>query len=348
MANLAVLHQPVPGRDESEARLLDAGSNPPAGAVILYELPEPGDRELTITILDDAGAEIRQFATTPRDEKPKPERERDKERQPDPPHPPRRAGLNRFTWDGAHAPATKIVVDAADGDLIDEFAPPALPGTYQVRIRLGDNESSASLEIRLDPRNEPPRETVEDRHRLLLRAYRQWSALNEAVNRLRRIEQALGRWIPEQEAAAKSVPAAGPPGSDGAETGVEDADGRREEGSQAASAPGGDLAVAATELREVLTGIEDKLTATGVKGWNLERVISTRPVRLDLRLAAIIMMLANGVGAVPRSTREVAEDLIDQVGTVLARFAEAVDGSVADFEQRLREAGVPLLDRPAR
>jgi len=33
---------------------------------------------------------------------------------------------------------------------------------------------------------------------------------------------------------------------------------------------------------------------------------------------------------------------------VLARFAEAVDGPVADFEQRLREAGVPLLDRPAR
>jgi len=85
-----------------------------------------------------------------------------------------------------------------------------------------------------------------------------------------------------------------------------------------------------------------------VKGWNLERVISTRPVRLDLRLAAIILMLANGVGAVPRSSREVAEDLIDQVGTVLARFAEAVDGPVADFEQRLREAGVPLLDRPAR
>ena len=348
MANLAVLHQPVPGRDESEARLLDAGSNPPAGAVILYELPEPGDRELAITIRDDAGAEIRQFTTTPRDEKPKPERERDKERQPEPPHPPRRAGLNRFTWDGAHAPATKIVVDAADGDLIDEFAPPALPGTYQVRVRLGDIESSASLEIRLDPRNEPPRQTVEDRHRLLLRAYRQWSALNEAVNRLRRIEQALGRWIPEQEAAAKSVPAAGPPGSNGAETSAEDADGRREEGSQAASAPGGDLAVAATELREVLTGIEDKLTATGVKGWNLERVISTRPVRLDLRLAAIILMLANGVGAVPRSSREVAEDLIDQVGTVLARFAEAVDGPVADFEQRLREAGVPLLDRPAR
>jgi hypothetical protein len=58
-------------------------------------------------------------------------------------------------------------------------------------------------------------------------------------------------------------------------------------------------------------------------------------------------MLAEGVGTVPRSTREVAEDLIDQVGAVLDRFAEAVDGPVADFERRLREAGVPLLDRPA-
>ena len=85
LANVAVLHQPVPGRDESEARLLDAGSNPPAGAVILYELPEPGDRQLTITIVDDAGAEIRRFTTTPRDEEPKPEREHDKERQPEPP-----------------------------------------------------------------------------------------------------------------------------------------------------------------------------------------------------------------------------------------------------------------------
>jgi len=229
--------------------------------------------------------------------------------------------------------------------MIDEFAPPALPGRYQVRVQLGDSESSASLDIRLDPRNEPPRDAVEDRHRLLIGAYRQWSALNEAVNRLRRIKQALGRWVPEQEAAAESVPAAGAPSDDRAETG--DSDGRPEEGSQAAAAPGGDLTAAATELRELLAAIEDKLTATGVKGWNLERVIATRPVRLDLRLARIILMLAEGVGALPRSTREVAEDLIDQVGAVLDRFAAAVDGPVADFERRLREDGVPILDRPA-
>jgi hypothetical protein len=346
VTNVAVLHQPVPGRDEAEARLLDAGSNPPAGAVILYELPEPGDRQLTITILNDAGAEIRRFTTTPRDEEPKPERERDKERQPEPPHPPRRAGLNRFTWDGAHAPATKIVVDAAVGDLIDEFAPPALPGTYQVRVRLGDVESSASLAIALDPRDEPPREAVEDRHRLLTGAYRQWSALNEAVNRLRRIKQALDRWIPEREAAAQSVPAAGAPGREEAQTGVADAGGRPAEGSRASGQPGADLAAAATELRDMLTGIEDKLTATGVKGWDLERVMATRPVRLDLRLARVILMLAERAGAVPLSMREVAEDLIDQVGAALSRFAEAVDGPVADFERRLREAAVPLLDRP--
>jgi hypothetical protein len=97
----------------------------------------------------------------------------------------------------------------------------------------------------------------------------------------------------------------------------------------------------------LLAAIEDKLTATGVKGWNLERVIATRQVRLDLRLARIILMLADGVGALPRSTREVAEDLIDQVGAVLDRFAAAVDGPVADFERTLREAGAPILDRPA-
>ena len=213
-------------------------------------------------------------------------------------------------------------------------------------MRLGDSESSASLDIRLDPRNEPPRDAVEDRHRLLIGAYRQWSALNEAVNRLRRIKQALGRWVPEQEAAAESVPAAGVPSDDRAETSG-DSDGHPEEGSQAAVAPGGDLTAAATELRELLAAIEDKLTATGVKGWNLERVIATRQVRLDLRLARIILMLAEGVGALPRSTREVAEDLINQVGAVLDRFAAAVDGPVADFERTLREAGAPILDRPA-
>lgn len=56
----------------------------------------------------------------------------------------------------------------------------------------------------------------------------------------------------------------------------------------------------------MLTGIEDKLTATGVKDWNLEQLISMRPIRLDLRLARIILMLAEGAGTVPRSTREVA------------------------------------------
>jgi hypothetical protein len=42
----------------------------------------------------------------------------------------------------------------------------------------------------------------------------------------------------------------------------------------------------------------------------------------------------------------VAEDLIGQVGAELDRFAEAVDGPVADFERRLRDTGVPILDRP--
>jgi hypothetical protein len=130
------------------------------------------------------------------------------------------------------------------------------------------------------------------------------SELGETVNRLRQLKDRLGRW-----------------------TAREDHLGER-----------------ATVVREQLAEIEGELTSVDVKGWNLIRVLTSRPAALDLRLARIVAMLAGSWDPVPASTRQVTEELMAQVGTQVALFNQVLAGPVAHLETELRRAGEPVLD----
>ncbi|MDR3082836.1 MAG: hypothetical protein LBV60_18265 [Streptomyces sp.] len=178
---------PVPGRTETLKRPVAAGTNPTEGVVVLYHLREPGEEELRLTFLDQAGQEIRTLVARPGDEDRKPQKGK-----PQDPVPPRRQGLNRFVWDGRHGRGTQVEVDPPeDLELVENLGPVVAPGRYTVRIELGGRKQQAEFEIGDDPRSRATEAQRRNQYELDLLPWRRLSDVYGGVNRARSARKAL-------------------------------------------------------------------------------------------------------------------------------------------------------------
>ncbi|MFN8522865.1 MAG: glycosyl hydrolase [Chloroflexota bacterium] len=170
---------------------LDAGPNPPDGALIRYHLPREPEGPITVRFLEDSGTEIISFSSTePADGKP-----------PAHPRPSARAGLNTFVWNMRYPSAT-----AVPGDVSTERSlsgPLAVPGRYGVQVEVGDRVLTTELEIRQDPRTAATREELVEQHRLLLSLRDKVSETHGAINAMREARQ-------QAEATAKRAGSASP------------------------------------------------------------------------------------------------------------------------------------------
>jgi len=108
------------------------GPNPPYGALITYYLREKPDEKTTvkIQILDGAGRVIRELTQIPKEK-----------------------GLNRTAWDLRYEgpklrrPPSPEEVEFTGGP----HGPQVLPGTYRVRLIVGEKTVEKPVEVRLDP-----------------------------------------------------------------------------------------------------------------------------------------------------------------------------------------------------
>src|SRR5499427_5945022 len=179
--------RPRPGEEGRDTVLVDAGENRASGVTVLYVLRDPGEHEVRLTFLDAAGEEIRTCSAGPGDEgeqKPEPGKPRE-------PRPRRRPGLNRFVWDMRHAPPAPIRIDPPkeEGPWGQAQGPIVPPGTYQVRLEVGDARQTASFEIVPDPRNAAPREDLEAQYQHAVGVWKRLSDVNEAVNTIRELKR---------------------------------------------------------------------------------------------------------------------------------------------------------------
>ena len=183
-----------PGRTDTVEIPVGAGQNPADGVVVNYWLTDPGDAELRLVFQDAEGREIRTLTARPGDERPAPGKDKDKSKgKPKDPVPPRRAGLNRFVWDGRHGHGTTIEVDPPeDEDAAANPGPAVPPGRYTVRVELGEQSAQAGFEIAADPRSPYPPEQIAAQHDLALRLWNLLSDLYDGVNRARRARSELG------------------------------------------------------------------------------------------------------------------------------------------------------------
>jgi photosystem II stability/assembly factor-like uncharacterized protein len=137
-----------------------AGFNPPDGAIVDYYLNKDVKAPLSIEIVDSAGKVVRKVLSSDSPEYSAEQMQRELIPQywiKKTPAPSARAGMHRWIWD-LHYSAPRTVrrgfpISAVPHETPSEpMGPAAVPGTYQVRLRIGSHEWHAPLLIEPDPR----------------------------------------------------------------------------------------------------------------------------------------------------------------------------------------------------
>jgi hypothetical protein len=124
---------------------------PPPGAAIDYYLAQPVSADMHLEITDASGSPIRSYdaGTAPQTEGE--DREQGMRGPTSRGRPAARLeraqGMHRLVWDLQHAGAIDPATGRSRGS-----GPMAVPGTYRIRLRIGDWSQERSLELRLDPR----------------------------------------------------------------------------------------------------------------------------------------------------------------------------------------------------
>ena len=157
----------------TERSFLDAGHNPPEGAVITYHLRERSDDGAVITLLDQDGREVRRFTGLPAE-----------------------AGMNRFVWDLRHDGPRRAPGDD-DERLVagpTPEGPTAVPGSYTVRLETAGRTLTRSLRIVKDPRSEASDADLDDQLTLLHRIRDGISETNLAIDELRQVRRQVREW----------------------------------------------------------------------------------------------------------------------------------------------------------
>ncbi|PYU39375.1 MAG: hypothetical protein DMG53_24675 [Acidobacteria bacterium] len=154
---------------------LDAGKNPPDGAIVHYSLrAEPdNDGEVTLTILDKGGKVVREYSS----------------KAEEPPKPPTLAGANRFVWDLRYEGATKVPHAPLWGGNTD--GPEALPGAYQVRLTVLGKSYTAPLEIKADPRLKIGQEDLTKQFDLLLKIRDKVTETDDTIIQIRDLREQI-------------------------------------------------------------------------------------------------------------------------------------------------------------
>jgi photosystem II stability/assembly factor-like uncharacterized protein len=325
--------------------LLDAGENPPAGAIVYYALRGAPAGPVSLAFLDAQGGVIRTFGTRPAEpaaaegRSPAASGEAAKDER----YITATPGLNRFVWDLRYPGAEKVPGDVTTEKLIT--GPLAPPGRYQVRLTVGDRSWTRPFEVRKDPRVPASQADLEAQFALWSRIRDTLSETHAGINRLRRIRRQVAEWsqrLRESAAPAGPAPAGTPAGTvppAATPAGTAAAGGRPPEG----DGPAGRLeaiARAADALTARLTEIEAELIQTHARN-SMDAL--RHPARLNLRLASLVGVLSSADAAPPRQASQVYEHLAAGVRRELDRLQALVEGDLAAFNALVREAGLPAV-----
>ncbi|MEO9030185.1 MAG: glycosyl hydrolase, partial [Ktedonobacteraceae bacterium] len=179
-------------------RNLDAGQNPPNGVIVTYYLKEQPAGEVKLIFLDTNGQEIKRFSSeeAPADPQKAGSSKKNGNGKPNgnkDPRVPKEAGTNRFAWNMRYPDPSKVSEGfmGADNGLV---GPVVSPGTYQVRLLVGEQSLSVSFEIQKDPRVAASQRDLDDQCALLLSIRDRLSETHEAITLLRDTRQQVEQW----------------------------------------------------------------------------------------------------------------------------------------------------------
>ncbi len=180
----AHLFGPAPVTTRNLARRLgpsrpvpNAGTNPSAGVSIDYWLAQAPAGEATLTILDGAGNEIKQFSSATRGREGL----------------PAAVGVNRFLWDMRYpdVPAAPREDELTSFEATSPAAPVAAPGSYTVRLTVDGQAYEQPFQIRKDPQVAATDADLQAQFELSMNIRQRASDIVDALNRIHDAQRQL-------------------------------------------------------------------------------------------------------------------------------------------------------------
>jgi len=270
---------------------------------ILYFLREKTDDLVKLEFLDAKGQVIKDFASDKKQE------------QDDSPFrrffgggPSQKvsadAGMHRFDWNMRYPDATKVPGAIMWGG--GTSGPHIGPGTYSVKLSVGDKSFSQEFVVYKDPRLNAPDKDLQARSALLLKIRDRVSDAHDAVNRIREIKR-------QAKLAAKRV---------------KDFNGNEKVEEQA------------KELTEKLESIEVELLQT--KSKSMQDPLNF-PIKLNDKLAALSGVVGRGEFPPTDQALEVFDYLSKQLDVQLKKLSEVESNDVPAFNKLVARQKIPAI-----
>ena len=170
---------------------LDAGTNPPSGVSVVFQLHDTPEGEVRLTFFESGGGVVKSFSTGDED-----------------PGLQVVKGMNGFQWDMRYPegePPIQVVAPSRKGST-PPIAPLATPGEYRVELSVGDRIYAESFEILQDPRGSATSKDLEDQLELMLAIRDRLSEARRALKQIGRIREQIEEWEQRSEQTEDTEP----------------------------------------------------------------------------------------------------------------------------------------------
>jgi len=255
-----------------------AGENPPAGIVTHFYLAEKPAEPVKLEVLEASGTVIRAFTS---------DAARDADRL------EVRAGMNRFAWNLRYPEASRF-----DGMIFwagGTQGPVAPPGTYQVRLSVGDWSETRQATLLKDPRTSATQADLDEQFQFLIRIRDRVTQANDAVTRIRAIRRDVEGALQRLRGAGAAVPKA-----------------------------------AADSVRALAKTIVDELTSAEEGIYQTRNRSNQDPLNYPIRLNNKIAALAGVVGGADAKPTHQAYQVFEELSAALQVQLDRVDAVVGN------------------
>jgi photosystem II stability/assembly factor-like uncharacterized protein len=143
-----------------------AGQNPPSGAIFDFFLKSPAAIEVTLEIHDQQGNLVRRYSSEDKVPEASDAPEIQKYWLPKFMPLPKSVGMHRFVWDLRYAPPAAMrheydmTAIIGSGTVVMPQGPLALPGEYEVALKIDGQTYESTVTVEMDPRVKIPREDL--------------------------------------------------------------------------------------------------------------------------------------------------------------------------------------------
>ncbi len=278
------------------------GKNPPNGVVVYYYMKaKPKEKDtLKLEFLESDGKLIKSFHG--KMEKKSGGHGRDDEDGQT--TAPVDSGMNRFVWDRRYPDAVKVPGAIMWSGYVE--GPEAVPGKYQVRLKIGDKSWTQPFEIRKDPRVKTTQEEFKEQFDFLIKIRDKVSEAHRAVLTIRDIRKQTEELV----ARLEKHPSKDTIGS------------------------------VSKKLNEELKKVEEEIIQVKIKSG---QDALNYPIKLNDKIATLSGVVSSADTRPTKQSYDVYNELSDKLDTQLAKFKGLVDKDLVSFNQLVKSLEIPAV-----